>query len=369
MFTCYFFNGITPKVALVIAGIHGSEISGIEVANWMRVKLQKSKNLPRFTSIIIPEVYPEQARTARDYRRQNKFTKEHSATGRQVLVGKTVVEPNRQFPKPGNPASSFGSQTFDPGPVTMSVAPGGQPVLPETFELLRLIELTKPARIASIHAHRAVLAAKKGTDAPGIFVDPRYNFADGCVEEYMYKKGQMRKGPFNTNRCKFDLQKDPAFPQVKGAKKEMVSALDQDGQKDDLLAFNIATAIASKRKELVPGNHLQHKPEVVHYSASVPPDYAGFSLGDWGPVKVDKKGDPGERPGCPVITVEVFEQYESWAFINGEQFYSEDGKPLKGKTQPLIPGEGKGKPWPFDKQRSDALQVYADTLIASFLMK
>ena len=261
-----------------------------------------------------------------------------------------VVEPNRQFPKPGNSASSYGSQTLVPGPVTISVTPGGQMVLPETFELLRLIELTKPARIASIHAHRAIPALKKGTDGPGIFVDPRYTFSDGCVSEYTYKKGQMRKGPFNTNKCKFDLKKDPAFREVKGAKKEMVSALDQDGQKDDLLAFDIATAIASKQRELVPGNHLQDKPEVVHYSASVTPEYAGFSLGDWGPVKVDAKGDLGQRPGCPVITVEVLEQYESWAFINGEQFYSEDGNLLKGKTRPLVPGRKPGEPWPFDKK-------------------
>ena len=83
MFTCYSFNGATAEVALVIAGIHGSELSGIEVANWMRVKLLKVTNLPRFTTIIIPEVYPRQAQEARDYRRQNKFTKEHNAlTGR-----------------------------------------------------------------------------------------------------------------------------------------------------------------------------------------------------------------------------------------------------------------------------------------------
>lgn len=368
MLTCHLFNGVNPEVALVIAGIHGSELSGIEVANWMRVKLQNSDELPQYTTIIVPEIYPGQARLARQYRRQNNFTKIHNGTGRQVLLGKMVVEPNRQFPKPGTPASSYRKQTSPSGQATGGVTPGGQPVLPGTYELLRLIEQLDPVRIASIHAHRAMPAAKKGTDAPGIFVDPRYRFSDDCVSEYTYKKGQMLKGPFNTNKCKFDLQKDPAFPKAKG-KKEMVSALTEEGQKDDLVAFDIAKTIASEQRELVPGNHMLDKPEVVHYSASESPEYAGFSLGDWAPVGVDERGGPGDRKGCPVITVEVLEQYESWAFVKGEQLYGEDGKLLKGKSPPQLPGKMKGQPWPFDKKRSAALQVYADGLITSFLMK
>ena len=358
MLSCYVFNGRSAEVALVIAGIHGSELSGIEVANWMRIKLQKRKDRPPFTTIIIPEIFPDQARMARDFRRKNKFTKANSAIGRQVPMGKTVVEPNRQFPKPGE--SYFGAD-----PVTIKLTPGGQPILPPTLELLRLIELVKPARIAAIHAHRKVVAKKAQQDAPGIFVDPRYTFSDDCVGIYQYKKGQVLKGPFNTVKCKFDLAKDPAFPLVKGVKKEVVGALDDDGKKDDLLALSIATQVASKRKELVPGNHLQNKPEVIHYSASEPPEYAGFSLGDWAPVDVGKEDDPDYRPGCPVITVEVLEQYESWAFVGGEQCYSEEGKPVKGKRPPEIAGTKKR--WPFDKKRSADLQIYAEALVAKFL--
>lgn len=138
-------------------------------------------------------------------------------------------------------------------------------------------------------------------------------------------------------------------------------------KKDDLIALNIATAIAKKQQDLVPGNHLEDKPAVVHYSGSTPPATPGWSLGDWAPVKVEKEGDLRNRPGCPVITVEVYEQYESWAFIDGEQYFTEQNEPIKGKKLPLITGTK--KPWPFDATRSTALQLYADALISEFLLK
>jgi len=368
MFTSYLFNGVTPEVALVIAGIHGSELSGIEVANWIRIKLLKSKTLPRFITIIVPEIYPDQARIARMYRSKNKFTKEDNIAGRYVQLGKDQIEPSRQFPKPGTPANSYGNKTDYHGTVPNILTPGGFPVLPETLDLLWLIETWKPVRIASIHALRKPSTVKKTKDAPGVFVDPRYEYDVACAKYFPYPAGKILKGKidkYNLNDCKFIIDKDPAFPIKQGVIKVMNSARNQDGQKDDLLAFNIAKAIASKKKELVPGNHLQDPPEVVHYSASTPPTFAGYSLGDWGPVKVDKKGDSGDRAGCPIITVEVYQQYESWAFVNSEQFYDEDGNLLK--NPPLKPGTSER--WPFDKPRCKDLQIYADALLAQFLMQ
>ena len=65
--TAHFFEGKSPDVALVIAGVHGSEVSGIEVAQWILVKLyrrinaDREKGRPHYTTIIIPELFPDQA--------------------------------------------------------------------------------------------------------------------------------------------------------------------------------------------------------------------------------------------------------------------------------------------------------------------
>src|SRR5260370_40896212 len=58
------------EVALVIAGIHGSELSGIEVARWLFDMLTERWNKqpsikPYYTTVIIPEIYPESAKLAR----------------------------------------------------------------------------------------------------------------------------------------------------------------------------------------------------------------------------------------------------------------------------------------------------------------
>lgn len=381
MLTSYVFMGNSARIALVIAGVHGSELSGIEVAQWMRVKLQKGI-LPWYTTVIIPEVFPAQAKIAR-VSALMKFDKcgdprcymDDDNKGR--LINGTI-EPNRQFPRPGSPLSNLGTTTD-----------AKQPILSETRELLRLIELLKPVRIASVHAHSipGVKFAKnyssspphqliKGEDWPGIFVDPRYKFSESCLQSYIRPNGRPfiypdgKPGRYDVNGCKFDLQRDPAFPK-KGSPglKQIESARDPiHGAEDDSLAFNIATAIYEKDKSLVPGNHLYDRgKEVVHYAASDPPSFRGWSLGDWGPVGVSKGSDPGNRPGAPVITVEVYKCYESWSFVNGEQLFGEDGNILPKKTPSLVPGKNNRR-WPFDKARSTQLQIYAEALITEFLM-
>jgi hypothetical protein len=217
---------------------------------------------------------------------------------------------------------------------------------------------------------------KKGEDWPGIFVDPRYEFSESCLQSYIHPDGRPflypdgKPGRYDLNGCKFDLQRDPAFPQ-KGLAglKQRESARDRTyGVEDDSLAFNIATAIYKQDKSLVPGNHLYDSgKEVVHYAASDPSSLRGWSLGDWGPVNVSKGSNSENRPGAPVITVETYKYYESWSFVDGEQFYGEDGNIASGKTHPRVPGKNH-RHWPFDKARSAQLQIYAEALITKFLM-
>lgn len=352
--------GKSDDIALVIAGVHGSEISGIEVANWIAVKLKKQRltDPPLYTTILVPEIYPEQAFSERDRRIRANFRDEEldSNAFRNVKLGGQIIATNRQFPVPGEPSSTLKDRTA-----------GGQPLLPETKELLRLIELCKPKRIASIHAHR-IPAGKptKGTDWPGVFVDPRYVFDKRCL-------GKFKVGWFDTNACKFDLAKDPATKDP--GRKQFPSSCLKEGQEDDQLAYNIALDVMGHGGErLIPGNHLFTRgthvldkvAPVVHYTNSSEPADPGFSLGDWAPVTVGRPGDPEYRPGCPVLTVEVFHYFESWAWVDGEQFHDEDGALLAGKRPPTIPGRP-NTPFPFNRQRSHDLQLYADAIIAKFL--
>jgi hypothetical protein len=355
MFNAYFFSGrlnSSSNIILVIAGVHGSELSGIEVANWMRVKLLHSQVPPVFPTIIIPEVFPEQAKIAREYRLSKPLADASDDNkGRLVERGKEEIEPNRNFPVPGQPLSSLRDNK----------SPGGQTLLSETMELVMLIQAIKPLRIVSIHAHSVKKPFTKGHDAPGIFVDPRYTFGKSCLRSWY---NNNKEWLYNVNLCKFDLDKDPAFPS--SHKKEYHSARDPGTDIDDALALLAAEGIASKNPNLVPGNHLFDPPAVVHYSGSEPPKFKGFSLGDWAPVTVGRPDTPEYRPGAPVFTVEVFHYFESWAFINGEQFFDEKtGQLLPGKTPPLMPSTK--KPFQCKQQRSKELQIYADALITTFL--
>jgi len=380
MLASQFFMGKSEEVALVIAGVHGSELSGIEVARWMCVKLGQRLS-PWYTTVIIPELFPRQAEIAREWALEKydqwgdpRRYMDDDSRGR--LVGGTI-EPNRQFPRPGHSLSDLGPTTD-----------AGQPVLVETRALLRLIDDLKPARIASLHAHSipGVKFAKdgsasrpkelkKGEDWPGIFVDPRYQFSESCLQFTSFEDGAPffypdgKRGRYDLNGCKFDLERDPAFPHKGSADlKRRESARDRaQGAEDDALAFGIAKAIDAQDKSLVPGNHLcDDGKEVVHYAASDPPSIRGWSLGDWGPVAVTPERGTGGHPGAPVITVETYKYYESWSFANGEQLYGEDGRLLPGRTSRLAPGANQRR-WPIDMARSAQLQIYAQALIDVFL--
>jgi len=399
--TAHFFEGKSPDVALVIAGVHGSEVSGIEVAQWILVKLyrrinaDREKGRPHYTTIIIPELFPDQAALARQCSRrdvdpqlQTLCDDNHSRGGRYIPVsqrgqrivlsqtrGRTSVpagdnvsnykfiEPNRQFPPPALPLSYLNRR---PGPTFPDGTPiPGVPLLDETRWLLQFIEFYKPKRIASVHAHSIPNVIEKGTDAPGIFVDPRYKYDKrGCLNDPMVPTDEQKErelgikpNPFETNPCKFDLAKDPAFPVIGLIKQlnDTIANMNKDdpkvqnvrnlieqtqklfaGEKEnhaesrakaeeaaneaernlnfrrvrptsdiartrdnDRLALEIAR-MAQTEGARVPGNWLgEMGREVMHYAKSAA-TRPGFSLGDWGPVDVKSGTAPS---GPPVYSV------------------------------------------------------------------
>jgi hypothetical protein len=374
MLTHVFF-GERPmaKRALVVAGLHPSELSGIEVANWIRVRLDKARSdhrFPLYTVLLIPEVFPLETAQSRAWeaKKASKASKHpyipnvDDTTYRYVkrdqdgnfLKGKDPgiqVNANRQFPVPGTPLSTLLKNGGPSGPNKRRLLqdptdPNKKgavkiPRLPEMVELMSLIEWFQPHRIASLHGKRpSTMAKPKGKqDNPGIFVDPRYT----------YDRARC-PNPQDLNPCKFDKARDPAFGPVAGIKKDRDTASrSREGQReDDPLCLRIAEKAWEKGAE-VPGNYLDpgDAPPVVHYTQSgggVP----GFSLGDWGPVRVtEPSGDPGLRDGAPVITVEPYKYYESGAFVDGKLILATDSKDklrldpvaLVHATSPAPPGQ------------------------------
>ncbi|MCI0423109.1 MAG: hypothetical protein L0312_28440, partial [Acidobacteria bacterium] len=151
---------------MVIAGVHGSELSGIEVVQCLVKKLfedSKGGARPHFDVTIVPELFPDNAARARDHARrlaaERKSKKEDvGLLGEDSNVGRRTqgsdVDPNRQLPELGQPFN--GSNPVDSLNRTIER---------ENQYLLNLIQTLKPKRIANVHANRNPVHS-------GIFADP-----------------------------------------------------------------------------------------------------------------------------------------------------------------------------------------------------
>jgi hypothetical protein len=140
----HFVPGRTQRRALVIAGTHGSEVQGIQVARMLLADL--ATNQPELTVIVVPSLFPDnEARRRRE--------------------GSTPT--NRNMPPPTEDlaaATAAGGGT----PVDAHRGRRGRrtrAILPENVMLLQLIERFGPERIISIHG-------TVHSGAGGVFYDP-----------------------------------------------------------------------------------------------------------------------------------------------------------------------------------------------------
>jgi len=145
----WFFPGTSEKKALVIGGVHGTELSSIEVAKSLIQKLLQGQK-SYYNVIIIPCLFPDNAATAKE---------STDAIGSTANIGRysfsTAADPNRQMPSPGQPFDEESGKDHI-----------GREIEKENQLLLRLINLFRPGRIANIHAIR-------DTEHAGIYADPR----------------------------------------------------------------------------------------------------------------------------------------------------------------------------------------------------
>ena len=144
----WFFPGRSEKKALVIGGMHGSELSSVEVAGALIRQLAAGEP-PFYNVIIIPSLFPDNAQTAL------------ADTANRVLknigryTGQQSADPNRQMPAAGQP--------FLMGKPLDAAA---REIETENQALLHLVQTYLPQRLISIHAIRDPGRA-------GVFADPR----------------------------------------------------------------------------------------------------------------------------------------------------------------------------------------------------
>ena len=162
----YFFRGATDRRALVIAGVHGTERQGMEVARNLIHDLQAQTQPPGFTTVIVPSLFPDNAA---------------GGMGRRES-GDTPT--NRNFPPPGEDLAAA-TQAGGGTAVDASTTRGARtrPILPENQMLLQLIERFHPERILSIHG-------TWGPGSAGVFFDRRSPSAAEAQQASQLAQGQ-----------------------------------------------------------------------------------------------------------------------------------------------------------------------------------
>lgn len=251
--TAHFFPGASKERALVVGGVHGSEVSGVAVAEELirRLSLPTARK-PFFSVVVVPSLFPDNVEARRAFEATIKgkvtpaeYAKRAAAAGDPGRKTPGEEDPNRQMPLPGT--------DFDPKNPRDAA---GRLIEAENQALLTLIQKFQPTRIASLHAIKNVNRA-------GVFADPHPD-ATGV---------------------------DPAL-----------------AARTDLLALTIARRV----KELggrVAGNRLGTKGETSLYPGQDPKqskeqiereNKKGTSLGQWGPPR-----------GISVLTIEMPEQYDT----------------------------------------------------------
>ena len=139
----HFVQGSTDRKALIIGGVHGNEVQGIEVARMLLTDLAKTQ--PVFTVIVVPSLFPDNA----------AIRKREGAT-----------PTNRNFPPPTEDlAAATAAGKGTPVDASLTGKKRTRAILPENVMLLQLIERFSPERIISIHGTRH-------SGAGGVFYDP-----------------------------------------------------------------------------------------------------------------------------------------------------------------------------------------------------
>ena len=225
----HFIPGASNERALVIAGVHGSERQGIEVARVLIDDVLK-KAQPHYSVIVVPSLFPAHAHKnwgAEGKRERDTFT-------------------NRNFPDLNEEVADYkGGQALDAAanPIKARADEKGrvQPILAENVMLMELIDRFQPTRIISIH----------GTHSPssaGVFADP--HFLSPAKEKAINALSALISSLWSIVAQLFGTDKKDdktRFTEVQKFMTEAMAKVDQAQTQNDVdLALATAYAIASK---------------------------------------------------------------------------------------------------------------------------
>jgi len=256
----YFFPGKSANRALIISGVHGSELSGVEVAETLVTRLQGGFK-PFYTVIIVPRLFPDNI--AKAEANPSKVNDEDQV-GRYT---KPLTEPQRQMPAFGKAYDKKTKKDYM-----------GRPIEEENIMLLELIERFRPTRIASIHSKHA----GTGHEA-GIYADPRTDYKGTAIgytddEDLALKMANLAKDKAEVPGNKLDSIPTGRYPQ------------------DPPIA---GVGEMQERETNEPDPKKPKKREK-------PKGLQGVSLGGWGSTAVCDPAKPAaNRAAMRVITVEV----------------------------------------------------------------
>lgn len=248
--SAYFFPGQTDNRALILGGVHGSELSGIEVAETLLARLTTGPR-PFYSVIIVPTLFPDNAEVARSAPKQIETGENVGRYTRGTESTDHSDDPNRQMPGLG--------KRYDPMKGTYGKK--GKKIEPENKMLLELIDRFRPTRIASLHSNHDL-------DKAGIYADPRAD-SEGKALGY-------------------DTDRDLALEMARDAKKRgaNVPGNQLDGTPNAVYPLDPAAAATGK----------EQKRETKK----------GISLGGWGSTAIcDPAHAEANRPAMRIITVEM----------------------------------------------------------------
>ncbi len=149
----YYYNRGGTEKAMIIAGVHGSEFYGVEVAKALKDSLdKKNPKWFKWKILLIPSLLIENVENAEIKASSNPKDVWYRETSREF------GDPNRQMPRI--------NQLYKKEDTS---ATGGKIEIENQY-LLQLVQVYNPARIASIHC-------KHHPDTTGIYADPRTDTA------------------------------------------------------------------------------------------------------------------------------------------------------------------------------------------------
>jgi hypothetical protein len=150
-----FVQGLSNERALVIAGVHGSERQGIDVARALIDDVLK-KRQPHYSVIVVPSLFPAHADPA------------WGVEGKRQRATQT----NRNFPDLNDEVAEYkGGHALDAAGNPLKAAKddtgASLDILAENVMLMELIDRFHPSRIISIHGTH-------DSSAAGVFADPHF---------------------------------------------------------------------------------------------------------------------------------------------------------------------------------------------------